>query len=217
MGICDASYKFLYVDVGAYGSEGDGGVFSKSNFGRKIYDDRLPLPADALIGTQNVPYYFVADDAFTLCKRIMKPYIPRRGEQLTMDESIFNYRLSRARRCIENTFGIMTTKWLCLNRTIQHNPDRATKIVLACCCLHNYLMRNMVDAYFSQHYGDYIDESGAFIDGEWRQNTAQWQTLDQRLGREADIGKRIRNTLKEYVNSIFGAVPWQSAAANIQQ
>lgn len=60
-----------------------------------------------------MPYYFIGDDAFPLLKRMIKPYKPKRRERLDDEEEVFNYRLSRARRCIENAFGILTIKWGC--------------------------------------------------------------------------------------------------------
>lgn len=210
MAVCDAKYKFLFVDVGAYGSEGDGGVFSKTDFGRKIYDDELPLPNDSIINGRNIPYYFVSDDAFALSKRIMKPYVPQRGTHLTAEERKFNYRLSRARRCIENAFGIMSSRWLCLNRTSQHGPYRTNKMILACCCLHNYLINNADEFYCPQIFADYIDENGDIIEGEWRRNEFAWQPMDNTLSRATNHGKAIRNTLKNYLNSPAGAVPWQN-------
>ena len=48
-----------------------------------------------------VPYYIVGDNAFGINKRLMNPFAIRNMEH---HERIFNYRLSRARRVVENAF-----------------------------------------------------------------------------------------------------------------
>ena len=112
MGMADAEYKFLYVDVGAIGSESDGGIFAKSQL-EKMLDmheinlpppDKLPnKPADS----PPVHYFFLGDDAFALRHYLMKPYP---SQSLTHDERIYNYRLSWARRTVENAFGILAIR-----------------------------------------------------------------------------------------------------------
>lgn len=153
MAIADADYQFMHVDIGAYGSEGDAGIFRGSSLGDKIIGNTLPLPLDITIGSRKIPFFFVGDDAFPLCLRIMKPYCPRKGTPLTEQERIFNYRLSRARRCIENAFGILSGKWMCLSRTMFCGPDRAQKIVSTCCILHNYLLMNSRETYCPKNSG----------------------------------------------------------------
>ena len=64
------------------------------------FPDAEPLPND----NENVPYFFIGDDTFALRETMMKPYSHR---TLNRDERIFNYWLSRARRVVENTFGIL--------------------------------------------------------------------------------------------------------------
>ena len=61
------------------------------------------------------PYVIVADDAFPMTQNIMKPYP---GKDLTVKQRIFNYRLSRARRTVENAFGIMASRFCIFRRPI---------------------------------------------------------------------------------------------------
>lgn len=67
----------------------------------------------------------------------MKPYS---GHFLGEEKKIFNYRISRARRIIENTFGIMSSRWRILYTHISAHPERVDNIVMAIICLHNFLM-----------------------------------------------------------------------------
>ncbi|XP_019700619.1 protein ALP1-like isoform X1 [Harpegnathos saltator] len=133
MAICDANYKFIWIDVGDYGSNSDGGVWANSNFGQSLQHDtaHIPLPKVLPGATNMLLCVFVGDEAFPLKPYLMRPY-PRR--LLTSDsQRIFNYRLSKARRTIENAFGILVSRWRILRRPIQCKEKTAHKIVLACC------------------------------------------------------------------------------------
>lgn len=217
MAVADADYKFQYFDVGAYGSEGDSSVFRGSSFGTALKERKLNLPISREVNRKPIPYFFVADDAFPLDNHIQKPYKPSsKSTALAVEERIFNYRLSRARRTVENAFGILCCRWMCLAGTMLLKPDRAQKIITACCMLHNFLMSIGRDEYAPNGFSDTITENGV-IEGLWRNrlnaNSLFHNHVDvPGVGRLPQNAKEIRNHLKSYFSSEEGKVSWQNAA-----
>lgn len=173
MAIADADYRFTFVDVGSPGADGDLNSFARTSIGKKILqnDPSLNLPEPSPVVEMDgidLPYFFVADDAFPIDMKIMKPYSGKFSPTgLSSDKIVFNYRLSRARRTVENAFGILVMRWGCLRSEIQSRPEKVQIIVAACCSLHNYLMKESRE-YFSPTMVDRFDENGIRIDGEWR-------------------------------------------------
>jgi len=92
----------------------------------------------------------------------MKPYP---GKQLDETQRIFNYRLSRARRTIENAFGILSAKWRIFRKPLRANVDLAEKIVKATVCLHNYLRLTENANYIPSGFVDCEDGNGNIILG----------------------------------------------------
>ena len=105
MAACDSKYRFIMVDIGDTGRQSDGSVYANCFLGNAIQLNTLKLPTDGNmpIGSQmNLPYVFIGDNAFALKTNMMKPYP---FQNLPLDEKVFNYRLSRARRTIENVWN----------------------------------------------------------------------------------------------------------------
>ena len=145
MALVDASYRFIYIDVGNYGRVSDGGVFNNCTLSMALEKNTLNFPKDRQPPgwPMALPYVVIADDAFALKSNIMKPY---GSHGLTVDQRIYNYRLSRARRVAENAFGIMCSRFRIFGKPIELSADKAKIITIAACCLHNLLLRNASSA-----------------------------------------------------------------------
>lgn len=69
----DANYSFTVVDIGASGREIDGGIFTRSSFGKCFQSNSssIPLDEDKALpnSSESLPLVFVADDAFPLRKK----------------------------------------------------------------------------------------------------------------------------------------------------
>ncbi|XP_045778435.1 protein ALP1-like [Maniola jurtina] len=117
MAVCDADYLFVYVDVGAYGKTSDSTIWRDCSLYDAMERNDLDLPGPQAITPvgRPLPMVFIGDEAFGLHKHLLRPYS---GKQLTMKKRVFNYRLSRARRYVECSFGILTNKWRILHRPI---------------------------------------------------------------------------------------------------
>lgn len=108
LGVVDADYKFLWYDVGGNCSASDAGIFNASDLHPALENNTLGFPDPERLhgGDRDVPYFLVGDDAFPLREWLMKPFSTRK---LNRDERVFNYRLSRARRVVENALGFLRT------------------------------------------------------------------------------------------------------------
>jgi hypothetical protein len=66
---------------------------------------------------------------------LMKPFAHH--GVLNAAQRRFNYRHSRARMTIENTFGRLKARWRCLLKKNEFHLENIHRVVLSCCVLHN--------------------------------------------------------------------------------
>jgi len=206
LAVVDADYKFMWANIGGNGSASDAGVFNNCGLRNALEEDTLGFPPpEPLRGDDtDIPFFMVGDDAFPLRTWLMKPYSAR---GMTHAERVFNYRLSRGRRVVENAFGILAHRWRCLLTTLQMHPQKAISVVSACLALHNLLRKRLPGLQAIEV--DQEDDDGNLVPGAWRQGL---QLADPhavgglRVTRE---GKRLRNYLSDYLNSDIGRLPWQ--------
>ena len=140
MAVCDSKYRFTLVDIGDSGSQSDGSVFANSFLGHAIENDLLNIPKLSPLPNSKtcLPFVFVGDDAFGLKKNMMKPYP---SQSRIVEEKVFDYRLSRARRIIENSFGIATARFRIFRRPINAKISTVKSVTKAVVGLHNFLMK----------------------------------------------------------------------------
>ncbi|KAJ8958209.1 hypothetical protein NQ314_006439 [Rhamnusium bicolor] len=121
MTICDADYCFTLIDIGASGRQSDGGIFKSSIMGEMLEEKILLLPQRSALNNvgPTLPYVFVGEEAFQLSTYMLRPF-PRSRGNLTREKCVFDYRLSRARRVIENVFDILVAKWCILGKQSMH-------------------------------------------------------------------------------------------------
>lgn len=212
MAIVNADYEFLMLDVGTNGRVSDGGVFANTTFCKKLSQNQLFLPkGDNLpLSHINAPYVFVADDAFPLMENVIKPFSMR---NLNKEETIYNYRVSRARRVVENVFGILTSRFRIFLSQINLEPDKASIAVMACCYLHNFLRSKNVESYLQGGLDIENVNTGEVINADWRSDRSLL-ALELPQGRNSTVvAKEVRLKFCSYFNNA-GAVPWQENAVN---
>ncbi|XP_014671660.1 PREDICTED: putative nuclease HARBI1 [Priapulus caudatus] len=215
MGLVDADYNFLWIDVGGDGYMTDAMIFNESELKECLADGSIgfPQPSPLPNDDRNMPYFILADDAFGLHTNLMKPY-PQRN--LTKEHRICNYRISRGRRIMENGFGILAQRWQVLLGTMQQEPDTARLIVEACVCLHN-LMRMRYPTLQNAAL-DYEDGYHDMVPGAWRQH-ANMHDVDQAKGpnRDSTAAKKQRECLKLYFNSAAGSVHYKTEVTEVTE
>jgi hypothetical protein len=205
LALVDANYKFLFIDFGAQGRFSDGGVFAESDLNEAMQKNTINWPVSARLPDTEIqfPYCIVADDAFPLRDTIMKPY-PHRN--LSGSQRIFNYRLSRARRCVENAFGILAARFRFLLSPICLSPEKVDVLILAACNLHNMLRTVAPNHYVCR--ADETHETTGNRSSSGNKNQIPGAMVASRRS-ATKSAKQYRDSLCEFFNSPEGALIWQ--------
>nr|CAI5853840.1 unnamed protein product [Callosobruchus analis] len=201
----DANYCFRYFDIGTNGRANDAAVCAKSSLNAALENVR---------NTLNFPKHgvFVADDAFPLRTYILKPF--GRSTHLSRKQKIFNYRLSRARRIVENAFGILVSRFRVFERPIAIGIDKVDVVVKATLALHNWLKMSSGETYTPIGSFDTEDlNTRQIVPGSWRTQSTEARGL---VNLQTNLGSRnyttsastVRDQYAEYFSG-HGAVPWQ--------
>ena len=218
MAVADASYIFTYVDVGDYGRQSDSSVFSNTKFGEMLNKGNLNLPQDECLPNMltKARHCFIGDEAFPLKDTLQRPYP---GKNLPEKLRIYNYRLSRARRVVENAFGILSSRWRFLRSPIQTQPEKAAKSVLAAIALHNWLkkhndcQKSYGRLYCPPGYVDYEDCHGIVHKGVWRSDVSETGLLVElnQVGTNnyTKVADKLRALMADFFVSPEGELPWQ--------
>ncbi|XP_044760175.1 protein ALP1-like [Coccinella septempunctata] len=190
MALVDAKYQFIAVDIGSYGKNSDGGIFHNSNLKKFLENKALPNIEDKPLPgmTEKMPHVIVGDEAFPLKPYLLRPYPGAQCNEIEKQQ--FNYRLSRARRVVENAFGLLSQRFRLYNRRIQLQPDFVDKIIMTTCILHNFI---------GPHSGLPSEDK----------NEIKLTSISRQGGNNSLQAFNVRNTFKEFFQSGPGRLEWQ--------
>lgn len=137
--------------------------------------------------------------------------------RLEFHQRLFNYRLSRARRVIENSFGMLAAKWRIFRTPIQADVETVDEIILAAVYLHNFLL--IEEDQQAPHQRTYCppgfvdtEVDGKIVQGEWRRESAPTNTFfsigPQGSNNQTGTQSGIREKLAQFFMT-DGSVEWQ--------
>ncbi|XP_028516196.1 protein ALP1-like [Exaiptasia diaphana] len=176
-GVVNGDKKFIHVAAGFPGSMHDARVFKNSSLYHKIATGEFLQAPTVRVENRDIKPLLLGDSAYPLTTFILKPY-----PENTRDpkEVHFNKELSRARVSVECAFGMLKGRWRILQKRLDSNIAFVSKIITACCVLHNFCL----DA------DDVWD-----VDDDNQNHNAAFQNIDAG-------GEDLRDFLKNYVWSL---------------
>lgn len=138
MAVCDANCCFTLFDLWQYGSNNDSCILVNSAMGEIFDMNLLHMPPDCKLNEDqehSLPYYLLGDEIFPLNKWLMRP-----GKNTSEEGRIYNYMHSRARRCIEKAFEVLSTCWRIFHKPIRgavENIENYTHTKMEIHCLES--------------------------------------------------------------------------------
>ncbi|KAL0416869.1 UNVERIFIED_CONTAM: hypothetical protein Slati_3518800 [Sesamum latifolium] len=139
LGVCNANMQFIFVLSGWEGSVADG----------RVLRDDIHRPNGLRVPIRN---YYLCDNGYANADGFLTPY---RGVRYHLKEwgrgaggpqnkeELFNLKYSSARNVIERTFGLLKIRWGILHSQSFYPIHVQSKIIIACCLLHNFIWNEM--------------------------------------------------------------------------
>ncbi|CAH1953664.1 unnamed protein product [Acanthoscelides obtectus] len=208
MSICNVNYEFIMCDFGTNGRISDGGVIACTHFYTKLKNKTLKLPPATCPrnSDRELPFVFVGDGAFALHSDFLKP---NSQNDLNHDQKIYDYRLSRARCKIENSFGILSARFQVLQSAISLQIESIDKVVMACCVLHYFLRRKCSQSYTPMDSLDQENRTDGTVQMGLRANPSQLANLQRSHSRNfSSEASQVRREFTQFFNE-EGALSWQ--------
>jgi hypothetical protein len=131
---CNFEMEFTYILAGWKGSAHDGTVYRDSHYNKGF----ITPPGK----------YWLGDAGYPNTDTILVPYRGTRyhlkeqrlaGKKPENSKELFNLRHASMRNVIERIFGVVKRKYQILRSPSEYSIDTQTRIILACCTLHNYV------------------------------------------------------------------------------
>lgn len=180
--VVDHRYRFMYVNVGSPGKNHDAAVFESSRLPKVLSSELFQLEAKNVEGVSVCPV-LLGDQAFPLQYHLMKPF--SRAGPVGSPSRVFNYRLSSARRVVENAFGRLKARFRIMHKGLEVDIDNVNRIIRACCVLHN----------ICEELQDQCDIT--WMEDVVRQDTSRPQPVC-RSRREEPLGVAVRDALAKH-------------------
>jgi hypothetical protein len=131
---CNFDMEFTYILAGWEGSAHDGAVYRSAQHSHGF----ITPPGK----------YWLGDAGYSNTDTILTPY---RGTRYHLKEQykaekkpenakeLFNLRHASKRNVIERIFGVVKRKYTILRTPSEYSMDTQTRIILACCTIHNFV------------------------------------------------------------------------------
>ncbi|XP_067648012.1 uncharacterized protein [Eurosta solidaginis] len=138
LALLDAKYRFMYIHCGSPGRCNDSSIFERSSLKRELQECALLDEMSWYHGRTKIPVHIISDSAFRLSQYVMKPY-PYNIEN-SAAQKLFNYRLSKCRRVVENAFGHYKARFRRIGKGIDNHIKNENVVISAACAFHNFLI-----------------------------------------------------------------------------
>ena len=134
--VVDSRGRFIDTNIGWPGKCHDSRVLVNSTFYERANRGQLLPDWKRHINGVDIPLLILGDPAYPLLPWLIKAYAETGS--LSPQQRHFNYRQSRARMVVENSFGRLKGRWRCLlKRMDYYTITHTTDVIATCISLHN--------------------------------------------------------------------------------